>query len=54
MLFEFELILLIVMVGTMLLCSTVFKMPLSVSMILASLAGALAGGQGIPAARELE
>ena len=48
MLFEFELILLIVMVGTMLLYSTVFKMPLSVSMILASLAGALAGGQGIP------
>jgi len=48
MLLEFELVLLIVMIGTLLLCNMKLKMPLSISMIISSIAATLAAGEGIP------
>ncbi|MFC2821349.1 MAG: TRAP transporter large permease subunit [Sphaerochaeta sp.] len=45
---DIELICLLVMLGVFLLSNLLLKLPVSVSMILGAVAGALAGGQGIP------
>lgn len=45
---DIELICLISMLGIFLLANLLFKLPVSISMVLGALAGALVGGQGIP------
>lgn len=45
---DIELICLLAMLGVFLLANLLFKLPVSISMILGALAGSLIGGQGIP------
>lgn len=45
---DIELICLLAMLGVFLLANLLLKLPVSISMILGAVAGALAGGQGIP------
>lgn len=47
MLFEFELVILLAIIGTMLLCHLVFKLPLSIATLLAAMVGMLTGGGSI-------
>ena len=48
MFFEYELLILLAMIGTLLLLNLAFKLPTSVAMAAAAVVGALMGGEGIP------
>lgn len=48
MLFEYELVVLLAMIAVILICNLRLKLPLSVSTVLASVAGTLTAGEGIP------
>ena len=48
MFFEYELLILLAMIGTLLVLNLVFKLPTSVAMVAAAVVGALMGGEGIP------
>lgn len=43
-----ELIIFLAMIGSFLLCAFLLKLPVSISMILASIVGAIVGGKGLP------
>lgn len=48
MFFEYELLILLAMIGTLLLLNLAFKLPTSIAMVAAAVVGALLGGEGIP------
>jgi GntP family gluconate:H+ symporter len=48
MLFEFELLVLLVMIGTLLVLNLLLKLPMSIATIAAAVAGTLVSGEGIP------
>lgn len=48
MFLQYELVVLVAMIGTLLLLNMAFKLPTSVSMVAAAIVGALVAGQGIP------
>lgn len=48
MIFEYELLILIAMIGTILVLNLICKLPTSIAMATAAVVGALVGGEGIP------
>ena len=48
MIFEYELVILLAMIGTILVLNLIFKLPTSIAMAAAAVVGALVGGEGIP------